>query len=422
MAPPGTPRPFKVSFAKADVERMLLLVESTELPDEAPFPEASTTWTVGINLPWLRAVREQWLREFSVDEFERKLNKWSHYMARFDEEDVDLHFIHVKSEHPNAVPLILFHGWPGTFHDFHKVIEPLTNPGDPTAPAFHVIVPSIPGYTYSTYPRRTGFTFVEIGKLYHRLMTEVLCYDKYALQGGDWGSMIARSMVSSPDIALHITIAHLNMYFAVPTSAKILQALQALTPFFLKYIPGLTALTNIASNTLNSWLFTPAEQRGISRALTYTRTGNGYFHLQATKPLTIGYALADSPIGLLAYIGDKFYDWSDPTTLDTADLIETVALYYLTRCFHTSVLIYHMSREVTIDQVMHPGRWVAAAGTAIGYSSYPYEIGAAPRMLVRDMGRLVMYKEHPHGGHFAALDNPKAFVEDLRELASGYWK
>lgn len=421
MAPAAPPRPFRISFSKADVDRMMMLVESTVLPDDAPFPEANSTWTAGIPLPWLKAIRERWLHEFSADQFERKLNQWPHYMARFEDEDIDLHFLHARSEHPHAVPLILFHGWPGSFHDFHKIIEPLTNPSEPSAPAFHVIVPSIPGYAFSTYPHRSGFTFVEIGNIYHRLMTDVLEYDKYAVQGGDWGSFIVRSMVSSPEIASHISIAHLNMYFAVPTSAKILRGLQAITPSFLSYIPGLAPLTTFVSNTLNSFIFTPAERRGISRALVYTHTGNGYFHLQSTKPLAIGYALADSPIGLLSYIGDRYYDWSDPSTLDTMDLIETIALYYLTRCFHTSVLIYHMSREVIMSQIMHASRWRATAGTVIGYSSYPYEIGAAPRILVRDMGRLVMYKEHSSGGHFAALDNPKAFVEDLRELAAGYW-
>ncbi|EJD35290.1 alpha/beta-hydrolase [Auricularia subglabra TFB-10046 SS5] len=421
MPPASPPRLLRISFAQADVERMMTLVENTMLPEEPPFPEASSTWTSGMNLPWLKTVREQWLREFSVDEFERKLNLWPHYMALFDDENVDLHFVHAKSSKPDAIPLLLLHGWPGSSHDFHKVVEPLTNPSNPTAPSFHVVVPSIPGYAFSTWPHRPSFTIVDISNLYHRLMAETLGYNNYAVQGGDWGSLIARIMVSSPKIAPHVRIAHLNIYSVVPTSAQVIQALQALVPSFLSCIPGYTTLVNLLSSTLNSLLFTPAEQRGIASAVAYGRTGNGYFHLQSTKPLTIGYALVDSPVGLLAYMGDKFYDWSDPAHLDTRDLIETVALYYLTRSFHTSVLAYQLSHEVAMSLVFQPGQWTAAAGTAIGYSSYPYEIGIAPRMLVRGMGRVVMYKEHSYGGHFAALDNPTAFVKDLRELAAGHW-
>ncbi|EJD35304.1 alpha/beta-hydrolase, partial [Auricularia subglabra TFB-10046 SS5] len=414
-----TPRKFEVSFDRQHVARMMQLVESSTLPDAPPFPEA--TWEEGIELPWLKQVKDKWIREFAIDEFERKLNRWPQYITRLEDEDVDLHFVHAKSARQDAIPLMLLHGWPGTFHDFHKVIEPLVNPPEDSSPAFHVVVPSIPGYAWSSHPRRSEFTFVDIGRIYHRLMNGVLGYDKYAVQGGDWGHFIARAMFRDRIIAAHIPVGHLNMYVGVPTSAKILQGLAALVPSFLHAIPGYTALTTALSNKAQSLVLSPTERRGVARSLEMFRSGIGYMQLQATKPLTIGYALNDSPLGLLAYIGEKFYAWSDPDTLDTTDLIETVALYYLTKSFYTSVFIYNRSNAVTQDVVYHPGRWPIDKRIALGFGSYPYEVTAAPKALLGGNSRLVQYKEHSKGGHFAALDAEKAFVDDLRELAVKNW-
>lgn len=415
----ATPRKFEIAFDRAHVARMMELLQSSTLPDAPPFPGAS--WEEGIELPWLKQVKDKWLREFAIDDFEKKLNRWPQFMTRLEDEDVDLHFVHVRSGRQDAIPLMLLHGWPGTFHDFHKVIEPLVNPPEAGKPAFHVVVPSIPGYAWSSYPRRNEFTFVDIGKIYHRLMKDVLGYEKYAVQGGDWGHFIARAMFRDPAIAAHIPVGHLNMYVGVPTSAKILQGLAALFPSFLHSIPGYTALTTTLSNKAQALVMSPTERRGVARSLAVFKTGVGYMQLQATKPLSIGYALNDSPLGLLAYIGEKFYAWSDPATLDSTDLIDTVAIYYLTQSFYTSVLIYNRSYAVTQDLIYHPGRWTIDRRMALGYGSYPYEVTGAPKALVAGNSRLVQYKEHPKGGHFAALDAEKAFVDDLRELAAKHW-
>ncbi|KZV81616.1 alpha/beta-hydrolase [Exidia glandulosa HHB12029] len=415
------PEPFYISFDTTDVERMLRLVCQTELPEEPPFPTAG--WNEGMDLEWLKLVKEQWIKTFAVDEFEAKLNRYPNFKARFEQEDVDLHFIHARTENlHNAVPLLLLHGWPGSFHDFHKVVGPFVDPPHGGHPSYHVVVPSLPGFGFSSYPRRTPFTFVEIGKLLHKLMTEVLGYDKYLLQGGDWGGFIARSMLADPVISSHIPVAHMNMFFTVPPAAKVAEALGNLIPSFVKAIPGFTALTSYLDDRVQNYLFKPEERRSIARSMQYRETGNGYVFLQSTKPLSIGYALNDSPIGLLTYIGSKFYEWSDPTVFQPQDLIETVALYYLTRSFYTSVMIYHQSRDVTWDMVGNSHKWkVANPDNKLGFSNFPYEIGAAPEALFKGLANLVMYKIHDVGGHFAALDEPTHFVFDIRELTRSNW-
>lgn len=253
-------------------------------------------------------------------------------------------------------------------------------------------------------------------------MTKVLGYDNYLLQGGDWGGFIARSMLASPEIARSIPVAHMNMYFAIPTSAKVIDGLQTvLYPLFL-IIPGFRALTNYIGGRIQAAVLTPAERRGIARSLAYRDSGTGYVMLQSTRPLSVGYALNDSPVGLLAYIGEKLHEWSDPTVMTSEDIIDTVSLYYLTRSFYTSVMIYNQSKDGIWDIVANPNKWkFANPKTKFGFSNYPYEIGAAPRPLFRGIANLVQYKEHERGGHFAALDNPTDFVDDLRELAGKHW-
>jgi len=303
------------------------------------------------------------------------------------EDELDLHFVHAKSPRKDAVPLLMMHGWPGTVFDFHKVMEPLLNPPRSEDPAFHVVLPSLPGYLLSTLPQREGWTLFDTARIMHRLMTEILGYKTFAGQGGDWGSYLLWIMGSLyPE---SIPTMHFNMFRCPP-------------------IPGISPDS-----------FSDTEKRLLARNAEFAATGRGYLDIQSTKPFTIGLAIGSSPLAMLTYIGEKMYVWSDPERVDPSDILDTVALYFLSRTFATSVLIYNQSSVVRTELTTDPTKWRLQG--KIGYSAFPYEIGGSPRAYIKAVGPLVYYKEHEHGGHFPALDNPEEFVGDLREFFGAHW-
>ncbi|KAF8578233.1 alpha/beta-hydrolase [Ramaria rubella] len=373
------------------------LLLSTDLPDEPPISRIPE-WELGIHLPWLAQLKHMLEgKDWRVDDLEHRINSWPNYIVRMkatedegDDEELDLHFMHVRSKHANAIPLLLLHGWPGTFWDFHKVIETLTNPPD-GQPAFHLVIPSLPGYFLSKHSRRYDWSLVDSACLIHRLMVVVLGYSRYCGQGGDWGSYILRAIGSL--YPFHAPVLHFNMFRCPP-------------------VIGLDPET----------AFTESEKKALERSREFQRTGRGYNEIQSTRPFTIGIALSTSPLALLAYIGEKFYAWSDPHTLDPADVLDTVALYYLSRCFATSVMIYHQSHQVRKEMTLPQNDGMWKVGSKIGFTLFPYEIGASPRVYIKAVGQLVFYKERSVGGHFPALDNPEGLVEDLREFIGVNWE
>ncbi|KAF8511373.1 alpha/beta-hydrolase [Gautieria morchelliformis] len=391
----GIAAPIAVKFDQDISSSLKTLLRSTDLPSEPPIPTVSP-WTLGVHLPWLSKLKlAMQADDWTVHDLERRINQWPNYIARMkampdieDSEEVDIHFVHVKSLRTDAVPLMLLHGWPGTFWDFHKVVEPLVNPPDGEM-AFHIVLPSLPGYFLSTYPQRYDWSLVDSARLLHTLMTEVLGYTRYAGQGGDWGSYILR--VIGTLYPSQAPVLHFNMFRCPP-------------------VPG-----------INPETFTTPEKGALQRNKEFMESGRGYNAIQSTKPFTIGLAISTSPVALLAYIGEKMYAWSDPTTLDQADVLDTVALYYLTRCFPTSVMIYHQSKkhrdEMTSSQ--NEDKWKVRS--RIGFTLFPYEIGALPRAYIKAVGPLVFYKERSVGGHFPALDNPDGLVEDLRKFIGENW-
>ncbi|KIJ41227.1 hypothetical protein M422DRAFT_255732, partial [Sphaerobolus stellatus SS14] len=269
-----------------------------------------------------------------------------------------------------------------TFWDFHKVIEPLVEP-PPDQPAFHLIIPSLPGFFLSTHPKHREWGIIESAKLIHRLVTEVLGYSKYTGQAGDWGHTVFRIIGNL--YPTQVPLIHFNMF-------------------------GCPPVAGVSEDS-----FTEAERRALRRTKIFQESGSGYFQLQSTKPFTIGYALQSSPLGLLSYIGEKFQAWSDPTTLDDNDVLDTVALYYLSRSFATSVVIYQEFIKI------RPEMATKKVNSTMGFTLFPYEILAPPRAYMEAMGPLAFYKERSVGGHFPALDNPEGLVEDVRDFIGKYW-
>ncbi|KLO15204.1 alpha/beta-hydrolase [Schizopora paradoxa] len=388
------PRRLSLPFDSQSVESMQTLLKLSKLPEKPPIPTADK-WSLGIDLEYLANLREAFVNTWSWKDLERRMRLDDNYVVEMkdDSDELTVHFIHCKSARVDAIPLIILHGWPGTAFDYSKVIDGLINP-PAGEPAFHVVAPSLPGFFLSTLPNREGWTIVDTAKIFNCLMTDVLGYQVYAAQAGDWGSHLLRVMSSTYPSNILLTL--FNM-FHCPTVA----------PQHDK--------KNFESLSLS-------EARAQERREEFYRTGQGYFHIQRTKPLTIGNAVGASPLSILAYIGEKIYSWSDPSLVNANDILDAVALYYLSGSFASSVLIYEQSDKVLFEELMStPVK--QKVKSKVGYSAYPFEIG---RVYKEDIeaacdGPVVYYKEHDAGGHFPALDCPEEFVGDLREFCGKHW-
>ncbi|KAH8107521.1 alpha/beta-hydrolase [Phellopilus nigrolimitatus] len=383
----GIPKSVEVKYDLAVVQNMLTLLKAAPFPDRAPI-DAATPWELGIDYAYLKSLKTRFETEWDYSALEKKIGRFDNYLVHYEHEgdSLDLHYVHVKSPRSDAIPIILLHGWPGTFFDFHKVVEPLVNPPNNNLPAFHVVIPSLPGYFLSTLPRRDGWGISDTAGVFNGLMTSVLGYATYSGQGGDWGSMILRVMGSLFPESL--TAMHFNMFIA-PS------------------VPGVDP-----SN------YSATEKRSLQRRAEFFKSGMGYFALQNTKPFTIGLAIASSPLAVLTYIGEKIYAWSDPGLVDQQDILDTVALYFLSGSFATSVVIYNQSNKER-PGLSISGKWPLK--NKFGYSAFPFELGGPPKIDIAAIGPLVYHKEHSKGGHFPALDCPKEYVEDLQEFLGEHW-
>ena len=346
-----------------------------------PEPETVADWSQGIPLDWLRAICDYWADGYDWRAREARLNRFDHYTTPID--DLDVHFIHQRSPVAGARPLLITHGWPGSIVEFHKVIEPLSDPGrfggDP-ADAFHVVCPSLPGFGFSGKPVTTGWNVERIARAWAVLMAR-LGYERYFAQGGDWGSAVTQSLGWQDPAhcaAIHVTLA-------MGTRPR----------------PGDPP--------------SPAEQRALDGLTYYRRWDAGYSKQQATRPQTIGYALTDSPIGQAAWILEKFWAWTDCdgdplNVLGRDELLDNVMLYWLTRSAASSARLYWESfgsvetRPITIPT---------------GVSVYPREIVPPVRgwMEAGEFRNIRYFAEMEKGGHFAAFEQPGAYIDDVRQWA-----
>jgi len=241
-------------------------------------------------------------------------------------------------------------------------------------------------------------------------MTKVLGYPKYFAQGGDWGSHILRATAEH-----HSNTApcvHLNMFYCP-------EPLLAQYASYVTNLPLPTSITSWVAEKARFWGLNEPEIRALRRSDEFTGTGRGYSSIQSTKPSTIGYSIGVSPLSLLAYIGEKMQAWSDPSAWDVNDLLETVAIYYFTESFHTSVIIYLQSKDerVAFESTVSWGK----LKSKLGLSAFPYEVRMYPRSWIEKCGPVVQYNTHSKGGHFPALDNPEALIADVRMMASKHW-
>jgi len=373
------------------IERFRIQVEESVLEDlrdrlaRTRFPDqiAGTGWEYGMPIDYLRELVEYWRDGYDWRAQEARLNELPHFRTRIDGQSI--HFIHARSADADAFPLLIMHGWPGSIVEFLDVIPPLVDPeahGGRAADAFHVIAPSLPGYGFSEPTRTPGWDVRRIAGAFIELMQRI-GYTRYGAQGGDWGAQIATQIGAlDPE---HCAALHLNM--------------------------------PVAGRPENPAPVTEEEKAGLAGMARFQREESGYALEQGTKPQTLGVGLNDSPAGLLAWIVEKFQGWSDcdghPENVYPRDrLITNVMLYWVTQTITSSVRLYWESK--------HSGLWDAApefVRAPTGVARYPKEeVLRFPRSWVEQFYNVKHWTVMPRGGHFAAMEQPELFVEDLRSF------
>ena len=348
---------------------------------------ANDDWRYGTNGKYLKELVDYWRDKYDWRQHERAINAWPQFKTVID--DVPIHFIHVRGKGPNPKPLILTHGWPWTFWDFHKMIGPLTDPaahGGDAADSFDVVIPSLPGYGFSTPLRKPGQNYTTTPDLWVKLM-EGLGYPRFAAHGGDWGAFITAQLghkYAERMIGVHFTIA-------VP-------------------------LDMFSGGVVPPEDFSPDEAHLIQKNAEFFQHEAGYFSLQATKPQTPAFALNDSPVGLCAWILEKRRSWSDcggdvETRFSKDDLLTTVMIYWLTQSYGTSARFYYEAGH-NPWKPSHNRTPVVEAPTAI--TVFRGELIQQPRRWAERYYNLKRWTPFSSGGHFAAMEEPVALTGDIR--------
>ena len=344
-------------------------------------------WSQGIPLDYTRSLADYWANEYDWRSREAALNRFDQFTTEID--GLDIHFVHQRSPHEDAFPVVLTHGWPGSIVEFHKVIEPLTNPtahGGRAEDALHVVCPSLPGYGFSGKPNRTGWGVEKIANAWEKLMVG-LGYSRYGAQGGDWGSAVTTQIGRNGGLPEgHCAAIHLNMPIGRPTKES---------------------LANPSEE----------EQRALAALAEHRKTGTGYSKQQSTRPQTLGYGLADSPVGQMAWIVEKFWAWMDcdghPENVLTRDeLLDNVMVYWVTGTGASSARLYWESFKSwgNMDRVELP----------TGIAAFPGEVLGAPRSWCEPVYNITHWTDMPRGGHFAAFEQPGLFVDDVRAFFAAF--
>jgi pimeloyl-ACP methyl ester carboxylesterase len=370
-------KPFHIAVGDDVLDDLRMRLRRTRWPEA----ELVDDWSQGVPRRWIQDVCRYWTESYDWRKRETLLNRFAQFTTPID--GLDVHFIHARSPDPNALPLLITHGWPGSIVEFHKVIEPLVDPaahgGDP-ADAFHVICPSLPGFAFSAKPTTTGWGVDRIAATWISLM-ERLGYARYGAQGGDWGSAVTTA-IGALDAAhcagIHITLA-------------------------------MSTRPSVAGEP------TAEEARALEGIKHYADWDSGYSKQQSTRPQTLGYGLTDSPAGQAAWILEKFWAWTDcdghpENVLSRDELLDNVMLYWVTATAASSARLYWESfgpKRRTVHKV----------GVPTGVAVFPKEIVTpVRRWMESNFTNITHWSEMPKGGHFAAFEQPELFVRDVRSF------
>jgi epoxide hydrolase len=374
---PSEPVPFRIDVADEVLDDLRRRLHATRWPER----ELVDDWSQGTPLGYVQDVCATWADDYDWREREALLNRFDQFTLRVDGlSDPGIHFVHARSPHPDALPLLISHGWPGSIVEFQKVIGPLTNPtehGGDAVDAFHVVAPSLPGYGFSGKPLTTGWGVPRIGEALADLMATI-GYDRYVAQGGDWGSAVT-TWIGATDVE-HCIAIHTNL--------------------------AMGARPKVDGEP------TPEEQRALAGLAHYAEWDSGYSKQQSTRPQSVGYGLVDSPAALAGWVLEKFWAWTDcdghpENVLSRDELIDNLMLYWVNGTGASSARLYWESfgKGPRPEPVTIPS----------GFAVYPKEIVPPVRAWVEGLFTDIRHwREQPRGGHFAAFEVPDLFVDDLR--------
>jgi len=374
--------PFKIDVPQPVLDDLHYRLAHTRWSDEI----TNAAWDYGTNREYLQQLATYWQHSYDWRAQEAKLNEFAQFTAEVEE--LDIHFLHIEGKGPNPTPLLLTHGWPDSFFRMVKLIPLLTDPashGGRAEDAFTVVVPSLPGYGFSERPTQTGYDAKRMAAVLNKLMTQTLGYTKYLAHGGDWGSIITEQL------ALHYADSLLAIHLTdVPSSHA-------------KTAGELTDLS-------------VAEQAFILKSKEWLEKEAGYQKIQGTKPETLAYGLNDSPVGLLAWIIEKFQTWSDNDgnvehTFTKDELVTNVMIYWVTQTIGSSVRLYYETQHN--PALAKP----SYAKVPTGFAIFPKDILPAPREFAERFFNVQHWQEMPRGGHFAALEQAGLLAADLRKFA-----
>ena len=374
-------RPFQVAVGDDVLDDLQRRLEAVRWPDE--IPGSAGTWEYGTDLGSLQDLVAYWRDGYDWRAQEKAINEFPQFMAGVG--DIDVHFVHVEGNGPAPLPLLLCHGWPGSFWEFHRIIPMLTDPGrfggDP-ADAFTVVVPSLPGYGFSFRPGQRRCNVEAMGTVLGELMTAVLGYDRFGVQGGDWGAgVVSRVAHQHP---AEVVGLHVNLLFTRP-GIKPGQESQA-----------------------------PAEERRAQEDIDrWLKQGTGYQWIQGTRPQTLAYALTDSPVGLCGWILEKFRAWSDchgdvERHFGRDFLLTNVMLYWVTGAIGSSFWPYYAVRHG--EPALPPGERIPVPA---GHARFPQEMIQVPRSWAEAVYDIRRWTVMDSGGHFAAAEEPEALAADV---------
>jgi pimeloyl-ACP methyl ester carboxylesterase len=370
-------RPFRLSVDAAAIDDLATRLSRVRWPDEAPEPP----WSYGTSVAFMRELVDYWAHAYDWRRTEAALNAWPQFMTRID--GIDVHFLQVEGRGPNPRPLLLSHGWPGSVLEFLKLIPLLADPaahGGDAADAFTVVLPSLPGYTLSFRENQPRRALPAIGAMFHELMTR-LGYARYGAQGGDWGSFVTAWLGAHR--AENLIGIHLNLLPLRRDAAMFANPTEEERPYLRE---------------LEAWL----------------KEETGYQWIQGTRPQTLAFGLSDSPVGLAAWIVEKYRAWTDcggdpRTALSMDEMLGNISLYWFTNCIGASFWPYYAR--------MH-GPWPIDGRIAVpaGYCEFPREILRPPRTAAERVFDIRRWSVMPRGGHFAALEQPTALAHEIREF------
>ncbi|KAF5252796.1 hypothetical protein FANTH_2120 [Fusarium anthophilum] len=374
------PTPYRVSIADDKVDELKQLVKLGRVGPPT-YESTQKDHNYGVSHQWLTDAKAAWI-DFDWRAAEKHINSFNHWTVPIKDEkgDFTIHFTGLFSSKPDAVPVVMLHGWPGSFLEFLKILSILKERYTPETLPYHVIVPSLPGYAFSDKPPLDkDFGIRDVSRIVNSLMVQLGFGGGYIAQGGDIGSRISRVLAATYD---ECKAAHLN--------------------FCLMSEPA------IAQGEVSN-----AEKKGLERAKDFDKLGTAYALMHATRPSTIGLILSSSPLALLAWVGEKFLSWSDEDP-PLEEILTSVSLYWLTDSFPTSIFPYRQRFDPDYPGAHDHPKWKISK--PLGYSWFPFELAPIPVSWVKTTGNLVFWRDHERGGHFAAMERPEDLLKDFGEF------